>query len=330
MKKSRGEELMDEIDNWLDAHSEVFNEIKKDWEEYKMVQAVDSPVQEFTCNDCGKCCCFSAEVFPADITCWFDEMRFDILCALFPYNDENEEIIYGIPTQNDFHERINEILEDKSIQEVEKKAFTKIRDVVKAINPGYDSSSQYCIFYNPKEKKHCMIYDTRPFSCQVYPYELSMFTRTVIPQELSETYGYTEDFKELSTELPMCSNDCFSKKDPKLPTRCTEDDLYAVLLDKINFLEFSITESEEKEDIVSCLIESYASRIRFPKQNLIPSETKEIQKIHSLNNDSKIPKKTDSNQKSQEKDSENGQKIKMTFGPNDLNKNKNTLNNKKK
>jgi Fe-S-cluster containining protein len=293
-----------------------------------MVQAVDNPVQDFNCNHCGKCCCFSAEIFPSDITCWMDENRLDILCALFPYNGENEEILYGIPVQNDFHERINEILEDKSIQEVEKKAFSKIREVVKLINPGYDSSSNYCIFYNPKVEKHCMIYETRPFSCQVYPYELSMFTKTVIPKELSEMYGYTEDFDQLTSELPMCSNDCFSKNDPKLPTKCSEDDLYAVLLDKVNFLEFSVTESEEKEDIISCIIEAYASRIKFPKHNANPNGIQEEQKFHSIQNQTKDMNKNIDNTPP-EKNAENGQKIKMRFGPEDLNKNNNQQNKKK-
>lgn len=292
MKKSRSEELIDEIDDWLDTHSEVFNEIKKDWEEHHMVQPVEHPQQDFACNHCGNCCCFSAEVFPSDIQCWLDEKRYDILCAVFPYTDENGDFIYGFPTQDEFHSRINEILEDKSIQDVEKKAFIKIRDVIKAINSGYDPSSKYCIFYNPKEDKHCMIYDTRPFSCQVYPYELSIFTKTVIPKEMTDTYGYTEDFKELSSELPMCPKECFSNYDYHQPTRCSEDDVYAVLLDKVNFLEFSVAKNQEKEDIISCIIEAYSPRIRFPK---MPSDSlkKDLTKSEMPDN----------------------QTIKMTFGP---------------
>jgi hypothetical protein len=73
---------------------------------------------------------------------------------------------------------------------------------------------------------------------------------------------------------------------------CSEDEVYAVLLDKVNFLEFSVAKNQEKEDIISCIIEAYSPRIRFPK---IPSD--------SLKKDLNESEMTAN------------QTIKMTFGP---------------
>ncbi|MBD3350376.1 MAG: hypothetical protein GF364_02715 [Candidatus Lokiarchaeota archaeon] len=304
MKKVRREELLDKIEAWVDSHSEVFNNIREDWEEYNIIKPVTDARQSFKCNHCGECCSYSVEVFPLDIIQWLDEHRYDIVCSIFPFVDESEDFYYGFPLQEDFFNKINEIL-NSSASKKEKNAYRKIKSSILTLNPGFDKTSNYCIFYNPKQKHHCVIHELRPYSCRAYPFELKNFTHVEIPDDINDKYGETEDKNE--DEEPMCPNECFSDNNAKLPTECSDEDIFSVLMDKLNYLSFNVVEPYITEDIISILIKLYANQIRFRKK----SSRKKNKKSQ------KQGKETNKGTKRKIKDS----KIyKMSFGPKDSEK----------
>lgn len=283
MKKSRKIELLDHIQEWLDIHAETFNAMIEEWEKYNVISKVDNPVQAFECNHCGKCCQYSVDVFPSDMQCWLDEERYDILCSIFPFIDENDNLMYGLPQQRDFFDKIDAIMHSRRFSKQEKNAYNKVKNIVKAVNPGFSSTNDYCIYYNPNVEKHCMIYETRPFACQVYPYELSMFTEIEIPDEISDKYGKTEGAKQLQDEDPMCPNECFSNFEKNLPTECDDDDIYAVLIDRINYLSSTLVYKEIGIDIISLMLEVFAADLRKPKPH---TKARAEQKSKKRNKDS--------------------------------------------
>lgn len=287
MKQSRKIEIVDRIQEWLDVHSEIFNEMIEEWEKNDVVKKVDNPEQAFTCNNCGKCCNYSVDIFASDIQCWLDEERYDILCAIFPFLDDNDNFIYGLPQQRVFFDKIDEIMHSRDVTKQEKNAYNKVKNIVKMVNPGFSPTSEYCIYFNPDVEKHCMIHDTRPFACQIYPYELTNFTKIEIPDNLSEKYGKTESASELEKEDPMCPPECFTKGDISIPTNCSDEDLYAVLIDRINYLSSDIINKQFEVDIISLILEVYVADLKNPrksKKNLDKNSKKDQKKGSSKKN----------------------------------------------
>ncbi|MHA1820183.1 MAG: hypothetical protein ACTSVC_06905, partial [Promethearchaeota archaeon] len=187
------EDVMEELQEWLDLNSEIFNDILEEWQKHEIIKPHQNATQEFKCNHCGSCCYLDdywVYCYASDIISWMesDEQRYDILCTLFPTIDEDGNVGYAIPSQRAFHEKIIEIFESKDIHPSVKNAFKRIREVVKIVNPSFNPNSDYCLYYNPNVKEHCMIYDVRPFFCQSYPYEFSNFTKIEIPKELQDKY----------------------------------------------------------------------------------------------------------------------------------------------
>ncbi|MHA1339024.1 MAG: YkgJ family cysteine cluster protein [Promethearchaeota archaeon] len=334
------DELIEKIEEWLEMHSEVFNEIKEDWLQNSVVKPVENPQQKFKCNHCGNCCKFSPEIFPQDIICWLEEKRYEIICSIFPFYDENENITMGFPTQDDFSMRMEEIFKDPNISNEEKNAFKRISDAIRNLNPGFSQSSEYCIFYNPDQEKHCLIYETRPYSCQVYPYELPNFVKIEIPESLSNKYAKTEinllDSKigsgkenkqpqspDISNSTPsnfeiLCSADCFSKKNPFLPTECSDDDILAVVIDRANYLETTLFPSDDILDILSSFIELFWSKIKVKHKSQVKKNAQKRinKKSNSKKSTKKFSKSKNKNQlKKNYKIEKNKKSVKMTFGP---------------
>jgi Fe-S-cluster containining protein len=298
------EEQLDEIYEWIDGNAEIFNNILDEWMENKVVTKVansqQNTQQEYSCNHCGKCC-FTADIYALDISNWINDERFDIICSILPMSDEDDEdekITFAFPNQKEFIDNIHDILDDNSAPPIVKTAFKRIEEIVKFVNPGFNPNSEYCIYYNPNKKEHCMIYDLRPASCRAYPFDLPLFTDVKIPDNLSDKYGLTEDPNEIEV---ICPVECFSKKSHKLPTNCTEDDLNSVLVDKVNFLANSIIEEPADFDL---MLEYFTKKLKTPrivtggmpqqneKQNA-KQDTKQNAKPNSLQN-SKSNKKTSS------------------------------------
>ncbi len=264
--------ILDEIEKWLDTNSEIFNDIFDEWTNFNVIQKKKTPKQEFNCNNCGKCCyCddFWIYCYASDIKDWLEEKRYDIICSLFPMIDQTGNIGYGFPSQKAFIEKINEIFESKELDQTIKNAFKKIRDVIKKLNTNFNENSDYCIYYNPNVEKHCIIHDIAPFSCQAYPYEHSIFSDAIIPKELSKKYGKIGDENEI--ESPLCPEESFSLDNKLDSVQCSDDNILAVLIDKVNYLSSTIYEKEFENDpefdITALLLEFFYSKIKFPAKN---------------------------------------------------------------
>lgn len=298
-KKDNRQEILDEIDYFLDSHSEIFNNIREEWEHYNVIKPIDGE-QDFKCNDCGNCCSceeFWIYTYALDFSRWLEEERYDILCSLFPMIDEEDHIGYGFPSQRVFLEKIQEIFEDKTMEQSVKNAFKRIKDTITRFNSSFDANSDYCIFYNPKLEKHCMIYETRPFSCRTYPFDNKNFSRIDIAKELEEKYGLENDTGNVDI---MCPPECFSQKDPKKPTKCSDEDLYSVMVDKVNYLTSTILEDEFDYDVTTLLLEAFSSQVHIP---------------HNKN-------KSDSIEDNMDKKKNDSNIVKMTFVPDSSKKNK--------
>lgn len=296
--------LNDQIEEWKNVHSEVFIDMLNEWKEHEVIKKVENPAQDFKCNNCGECCKFSPDVYASDVSDWLEDERYDILCAIFPMVDENENITYGLPTKRMLFEKVQEIMEEKSLDNKIKNAYKRILNAIKQNNTDFDNYSDTCIYYNAKIEQHCLIHDIAPFSCQAYPYDNPIFTKTIIPEVLSKKYGKTEGSEELTEELPLCPAECFSKGDSSLHTDCSHDDLSAVLLDKINYLSSSVLENKLNIDISAIFAQLYSSKIKNTK--------KRLEKTNSSGNEKQSIGKKISKPKN---GSESGKVVKMSFGP---------------
>ena len=118
LKHSSDEELEEIINEWLDSMMAIYGDILAEWEENKIVRAFPGAQVEFKCNNCGKCCEFADHwvwVYPSDMTHWLKRLEKDdlialLLCILFPVEDNEGAIGYGLPSQRMIVEKYQEFI----------------------------------------------------------------------------------------------------------------------------------------------------------------------------------------------------------------------------
>lgn len=260
------EDLEEILRGWIDAMMEVYEDIYHEWKENKIIQPkTKSPdATKFKCSNCGNCCRFDDHwvwVYPSDIKSWIESIRKEkiiplLLGILFPVQDNEEINGYGLPSQQIIYEKFNEIIKQEKPDNPVRQTMQMILKILQKINPSFDKTSEYCIFYNTqKTDGHCLVHQFRPIQCRVYPYDYPQFTKMVIPEQLSKKYGAFEDDMN---DLPECTKDAFSG-DPKKGVRINEEELEWVLKEKANYLMSEVTqEMQDPElDISDLLMEIY-------------------------------------------------------------------------
>ncbi|MHA1729065.1 MAG: YkgJ family cysteine cluster protein [Promethearchaeota archaeon] len=277
MKKKRINEIEDQIYNWIDANTEIFNEIREDFEEHDVIRTVNNP-PNFKCNDCGNCCRldkFWIYCYATDINRWLKEKCYGILCSILPMTDENDNVGYGFSSQKDFMMKINEILKYKNTSPFVKNAYNNIRRFIKNFNTEFNSNSEYCIFYNPKIKKHCLIQETKPFSCRAYPFDHLIFSELSIPDKLSQKYITT---KSSDDKFPMCPSECFNSITSKSKNKVSEKFIKNVLLDKVNYLSSTLIEDKINLDITDLLLKVFSSEIKLSRRKKNEKNEKKVKR----------------------------------------------------
>jgi Fe-S-cluster containining protein len=271
MSKEKNIELEDYINTWLDQMMEVYGVILEEWEEYDVVKPVPGAHVEFNCNDCGKCCEFKNHwvwVYPSDIVKWLQNLNSNkiipiLLGILFPVQDYDDVIGYGLPSQNTIYEKFNQFIKiHKGSKQFVLRAILKI---LSQLNPTFNKNSDFCIFYNSKSAQHCLIYDFRPIQCQVFPLDYPQFTSIEIPENLKDKYGTYEDDLE---DLPMCPIETYNG-DPLKGVMVSEDERDLVAMEKANYLTSYVTKDWQDTDISEILIEIFSKEIL----NLVEKKT---------------------------------------------------------
>ncbi|MHA1612205.1 MAG: YkgJ family cysteine cluster protein [Promethearchaeota archaeon] len=252
MDETLEEELTEAFNNWLDANMEIFGMILEEWEDGNYVKPVPGAQVEFRCNDCGKCCNFEDHaiwVYPFDMVKWLQELTEErniplFFSALFPVADLDDITGYGLPSQEEISTRYQEMIKKNRKDPMIVKTLTGILKNLKRINPSFDPSSQYCIYYNSHPQGntgHCLIYNHRPIQCRAYPHDYPQFSQIVIP-------GITET--ENPYDLPMCPPETFSGGLPSKGVKINEDQLEDVTIEKANYKTSAVLQdwSEESAD----------------------------------------------------------------------------------
>ena len=258
------DELQEYLNGWLDAMMEVYGAVLEEWEENNVIQPKEGAHINFECNNCGKCCDFSDHwvwVYPSDIVQWLSKLNEEqiiplLLGILLPVEDMDEAIGYGLPSQKILAEKFEELIRQQS-SKTTKKTYQTILDQIHDLNPGFNKDSESCIFYNPKNEKHCLIHDLRPIQCKTYPYDFAQFTSIKIPEALADKYGAYEDDLDL---LPRCPSDAYSG-DPKQGVMINEEERDWVTQEKSNYLASFITQDWQEEDISDILLELFHKEI---------------------------------------------------------------------
>jgi Fe-S-cluster containining protein len=255
------------LNEWLDAMIEVYEAILEEWIDGKIVQpnAQDDRGVEFGCNNCGKCCQFQDHwvwVYPTDIKRWRENLpKNDQIVAflglLFPVEDNEGNFGYGLPSQQMLAEKFAEILKSMKPKSEEAVTLQALLSIVKKINPNFDPKSEYCIYYNPNDPNHCLIYPDRPIQCHTYPYDYPQFTKIVIPPQLGDRYGAIDTNMD---DVPECPPDAFTGP-IKQGVKITEDQRVLVTQEKANYLMSCVTQDWQETDISDLLLELYHRQI---------------------------------------------------------------------
>jgi len=261
------DEALDEyIQEWLDVMEDTYADIIKDWQEYNMIQPIENAKVEYACNNCGKCCNFKdywVWVYPPDLAKWIEKVDTDkivplLLGILFPVEDMDGSVGYGLPSQKMIVEKFDEIIKQGNPSNIIKKTLKSIIYQLHKVNPSFKDDSECCIFYNSDSPNHCTIYDYRPIQCRCYPLDFPQFTKIVIPPKLQERYGAYDDNMN---ELPECTSSAYKGGDPKQGVKTTEEDRKIVTIEKCNYLTSMVTQELNEEDISEMLIERYHKAI---------------------------------------------------------------------
>ena len=274
MSKEKNIELEDYINSWLDQMMEVYGGILEEWEEYDIVKPVPGAHVEFNCNNCGKCCEFREHwvwVYPSDMVKWLQNLNSEkiiplLLGTLFPVQDHDDVIGYGLPSQKTIYEKFNQFIKIHKGSKRKQLVLRSILKIIAQFNPTFNKNSDYCIFYNSNSDQHCLIYDFRPIQCQVFPLDYPQFTSIEIPDNLKDKYGTYEDDIE---ELPMCPKETYTNGDPLKGVMVSEDERDLVAMEKSNYLTSYVTKDLQDTDISEILIEIFSNEIL----NLVEKKT---------------------------------------------------------
>ena len=252
MSKMEIEELRQQVNSWLDTMMDIYQEILEDWETHEYVKPFPDAEVSFKCNDCGKCCNFKVHdvwVYPSDMVNWLDKLSEEnhvsvFLTAIFPKQDMDDIHGYGLPSQKELHEVFSQILvKEKKNREIVQ-TIRAILKILRNLNPSFDETSDYCIYYNHHPHKgagHCSIYDHRPIQCRSFPNDYPAFTQITIPDNKEE---------EDPNDLPVCPEETYTNGDPKEGVITTAAQRESVTIEKANYRTSSIislwaVESEE-------------------------------------------------------------------------------------
>jgi Fe-S-cluster containining protein len=250
------EDLEEVLQGWIDTMMEVYEDIYHEWQSNNIVQPKVIPPEgiNFHCTNCGNCCRFDDHwvwVYPSDIKNWMGLLRKEkiaplLLGILFPVQDNENCIGYGLPSQQIITEKFTEIIKGEKPNSPVRQTLQAILKQLQKVNPSFNKDSEYCIFYNSqKPDGHCLIHHNRPIQCRVYPYDFPQFTKMVIPESLSKKYGAFEDDMD---DLPECTKDAFSG-DPKLGVQTTASERDWVLHEKANYLMSEVTQEMQDPDL---------------------------------------------------------------------------------
>ena len=265
MSKENYIELEDYLNSWLDQMMEVYGGILNEWEEYDVVKPVPGAHVEFKLNNQGAIGEFINHwvwVYPSDLVKWLQNLNSEkiiplLLGTLFPVQDYDDVIGYGLPSQKAIYEKFNQFIK---IHKKSKKKQLVLKGILKKlaqINPTFNKNSDYCIFYNANSH-HCLIYDFRPIQCQVFPLDYPQFTSIEIPENLKDKYG---TFKDDNEDLPMCPKETYTNGDPLKGIMVSEDERDLVAMEKINYLTSYVTKDWQDTDISEILIEIFSKEI---------------------------------------------------------------------
>ncbi len=260
------EKLRTYLNNWLDGMMEVYGDILQEWDENNIIKPRENCKAQFKCNNCGKCCDFSDHwvwVYPSDIVSWLKKLNKEeiiplFLGILFPVQDQEGNIGYGLPSQATIWDKFRDLIRINQKKPEIRDTFQFLLDFLQDFNPGFNKMSNYCIFYNPNREKHCLIHQYRPVQCKSYPYDFPQFCKIDIPEELSEKYGAFPDDME---DLPACPLETFSS-DPTKGVKINEEQIAWVLMEKANYLASTVTQKYHKEDISDILLELFHEQIK--------------------------------------------------------------------
>jgi len=251
MNEDEEDEIRDIINTWLDANMEIFGEILEEWEENEYVQPYSYSKTQFKCNDCAKCCNFNLSnhwvwIYPYDMVKWLQKLDDEeysplFLSAIFPVEDLDGISGYGLPSQKEISIRYEEMIRENKKFPIVQKTLQAILRNLKRLNPDFDPTSNYCIYYTPNPKYnsgHCLIYKNRPIQCQAYPFDYPQFTKFVIP-------GYKEEIQD--EELPLCPSSTYIGGDPKDKVKISEDSIENVIIEKANYKTSVVIEDWSKK-----------------------------------------------------------------------------------
>jgi Fe-S-cluster containining protein len=261
------EDMEQYFHDWVNAMLEMFETVRAEWQKAKIVQAQNtSPLAcQFACNDCGNCCNFEQHwvwVYPSDMKAWLEAGHHNkyiplFLGSLFPVEDNEGCIGYGLPSQKTITEKFSEFIQKESAHSKNRQILTTILEQLHKFNTGFNPTSEYCIYYNPNIPHHCLIHPHRPIQCRTYPHDYPQFTKIVIPPELSQQYGAIADDMN---DLPACTPNAFTS-DPKQGVQTTDEQREWVLTEKANYIASTLTQDWMEEDISDLLIQIYHKEI---------------------------------------------------------------------
>lgn len=284
MSKMEIEELRQQVNSWLETMMDIYREILEDWETHEYVKPFPNAKITFQCNDCGKCCNFREHdvwVYPSDMVNWLDNLTDEkyvplFLTAIFPKHDLDDIQGYGLPSQKELQEAFSQILvKEKKNQDIVQ-TIRAILKIIRGLNPSFDKTSDYCIYYNHHPKTgsgHCSIYSHRPIQCRSFPFDYPNFTQIKMPESEDE-----DDPKD----LPICPEETYKNGNPKDGVITTPEQRDTVTIEKANYRTSSVLslwaqESEEWRyildiDIFDLLLEYFhADLVNFHRKSKMVS-----------------------------------------------------------
>ena len=264
--------MKDNLDQILKKMMKVSSSILKEWSNHEIIKPLENPQARFTCADCGECCSFEKQfcwIYPSDLLAWEKQLEQDefvhlLFGTVFELVDNQGMKGLGLPSQQVIVDIFSSLFKDPLVQEEYKQVCRSILAILKKVNKNFDDTSHYCIFYDPKATKHCVIYPYRPLQCRAYPFDASYFVKIQIPQELVRKYPMIGGVNV----LPFCPPNAYSS-DPLKGVKISEKERDLVLLEKVNHFASIRTQDEmQKLDIQMVLLMEHRASILKLNENL--------------------------------------------------------------
>jgi len=239
--------MKDNLEQVLKKLVKVSISIRNEWTNREIIKPLENPEAQFKCTDCGNCCSFEDQfcwVYPSDLREWEKQVTQDefvhlLFGTIFELLDNQGMKGLGLPSQRAIGDIFSSFFEDPLVQEDYKQVCRSILAILKKINTNFNESSNYCIFYDPKASKHCLIYPYRPLQCRTYPFDASWFVRIQIPQDLEKKYPLIEDVDA----VPFCPPNAYVN-DPRKGVIITEKERDLVLQEKVDHFTSIQTQDE--------------------------------------------------------------------------------------